>query len=55
MLLNIECSADVLKELETGFRFNDAVLRHLIVNREDAGHRPVLHPQEQGRKGDSPS
>ena len=25
-----------IKELETGFRFNDAVLRHLIVSREEA-------------------
>ncbi len=36
VLLNIECSAAVLAELETGFRFNDAVLRHLIVKRDDA-------------------
>jgi small subunit ribosomal protein S6 len=36
VLLNIECSAAVLAELESGFRFNDAVLRHLIVKREDA-------------------
>ena len=36
VLLNIECNAAVLAELETGFRFNDAVLRHLIVKREDA-------------------
>ena len=36
VLLNIECSAAVLAELEAGFRFNDAVLRHLIMKREDA-------------------
>ena len=34
VLLNIECNAAVLAELQSGFRFNDAVLRHLIVNRE---------------------
>ncbi|GAA0724116.1 30S ribosomal protein S6 [Dokdonella soli] len=34
VLLNIECSAAVLAELQSGFRFNDAVLRHLIVTRE---------------------
>ena len=34
VLMNIECSAAVLAELQSGFRFNDAVLRHLIVNRE---------------------
>jgi small subunit ribosomal protein S6 len=31
LCLNIECSKEVLAELETGFRFNDAVLRHLTV------------------------
>jgi small subunit ribosomal protein S6 len=36
VLMNIECEADVLNELESGFRFNDAVLRHLIIKREDA-------------------
>jgi small subunit ribosomal protein S6 len=36
VLMNVECSANVLKELETGFRFNDAVLRHLIIGREEA-------------------
>ena len=36
VLMNVECSANVLKELETGFRFNDAVLRHLIISREEA-------------------
>jgi small subunit ribosomal protein S6 len=36
LCLNIECSAEVLTELETGFRFNDAVLRHLTVAKTKA-------------------
>src|SRR5512141_1096265 len=36
VLMNVECGATVLGELETGFRFNDAVLRHLIIGRESA-------------------
>ena len=36
VMLNIEVSQNVLTELETGFRFNDAVLRHLIVKRDEA-------------------
>ena len=36
VLMNIESSAAVLAELESGFRFNDAVLRHLIVKRDNA-------------------
>ena len=36
LCINIECSKEVLAELETGFRFNDAVLRHLILVRDNA-------------------
>jgi small subunit ribosomal protein S6 len=36
VLMNIECSQTVLNELESGFRFNDAVLRHLILVRDAA-------------------
>ena len=36
VLMNIECTQAVLSELQSGFRFNDAVLRHLIVAREAA-------------------
>jgi len=32
VLMNIECSQEVLDELESAFRFNDAVLRHLTLN-----------------------
>ena len=36
ILLNIECDKSTLDELLGSFRFNDAVLRHLVVNRKDA-------------------
>jgi small subunit ribosomal protein S6 len=36
VLMNIECSQNVLTELESGFRFNDAVLRHLILVRDES-------------------
>lgn len=36
VLLNIEVSQGVLNELESGFRFNDAVLRHLVIKRDEA-------------------
>jgi small subunit ribosomal protein S6 len=36
VLMNIECSQSVLTELQSSFRFNDAVLRHLITAREQA-------------------
>ena len=31
VLMNIECDQETLDELEHSFKFNDAVLRHLIV------------------------
>ena len=36
ILMNIECSQSVLDELESGFRFNDAVIRHMTIRRNDA-------------------
>ena len=36
VLMNIECDGATLAELEGIFRFNDAVLRHLTVRRQDA-------------------
>ena len=42
LCLNIECGQDVLNELETGFRFNDAVLRHLTVSRDKAETAPSI-------------
>ena len=56
VLMNIECDAETLGELEHSFKFNDAVLRHLIVRMERAWTTPspmmkeekaksVLHPE----------
>lgn len=42
LCLNIECSKETLAELETGFRFNDAVLRHLTVARRKAETVPSI-------------
>jgi len=42
VLLNIECDAPTLNELTSAFRFNDAVLRHLVVKRDDAVSEPSL-------------
>ncbi len=36
ILLNVECNSDVLGEIESLFRFNDAVLRNLIIKRKSA-------------------
>ena len=42
LCLNIECGNEVLAELETGFRFNDAVLRHLTVAKAKAEATPSI-------------
>lgn len=36
VLMNVECTHDVIEEIRSAFRFNDAVLRHLIMSRKEA-------------------
>ncbi|ASK35415.1 30S ribosomal protein S6 [Alloalcanivorax mobilis] len=40
VLLNIECDGETLAELENTFRFNDAVIRHLVIRRDKAITEP---------------
>jgi small subunit ribosomal protein S6 len=42
VLMNIECGTDELKELGSAFRFNDAVLRNMIISRKEAVTDPSL-------------
>ncbi|MCW5664275.1 MAG: 30S ribosomal protein S6 [Piscinibacter sp.] len=42
LCINIECGKAVLDELETAFRFNDAVLRHLTVVKAQAETTPSV-------------
>lgn len=35
-LLNIECNEGVLEELVDAFRFNDAILRHMVIKKKSA-------------------
>ncbi len=48
--LNIETTREVLGELETGFRYNDAVLRHLTVAREKAETTPSVMMKQVERE-----
>ena len=47
-LVNIECSVKTLAELKNLFRFNDAVIRHLIIKRKVAltDSSPILKAKE---------
>ena len=49
VLINIEVSQNALNELESGFRFNDAVLRHLVIRRDEADIEPsfILKSKEK--------
>ena len=35
-LLNVECEFAVIEEIKSAFKFNDAVLRHLVISRDEA-------------------
>ncbi len=36
VLMNIECNQETLDELESAFKFNDAVLRHMVIKCKNA-------------------
>jgi small subunit ribosomal protein S6 len=36
VLMNIECSTAILEELNSAFRFNDAVIRSMVITRKEA-------------------
>ena len=50
VLMNIECSGEVLNELEHGFKFNDAVLRHLTIKMKKAVTTPSPMMKEEKSK-----
>jgi small subunit ribosomal protein S6 len=41
ILMNIECDGATLTELEHGFKFNDAILRHLTITDQACGQHTV--------------
>jgi small subunit ribosomal protein S6 len=50
VLMNIECNQTVLEELEHGFKFNDAVLRHLTMATKTAVTAPSPMMKEEKSK-----
>ena len=52
-MMNIECDQATLDELENGFRFNDAVLRNLVIRRKAAitEPSPMAQTDERDSKG----
>jgi small subunit ribosomal protein S6 len=49
VLMNIECDQKTLDELTGAFRFSDAVLRHLVVNMDEAVTEPspMAHAEDE--------
>ncbi len=54
VLMNIEAEQSVLDELVNTFRFNDAILRHLVMRRDDAVTEQSLIMKNKDEKGDKP-
>ena len=60
VLMNIECTREVLEELESAFRFNDAVLRHLTLScnsaiTEKSAMMKEVEREESAKSGDRKS
>ena len=57
VLMNIEVGNETLTELETAFKFNDAVLRHLIVSKSEAetGPSPMMKEEKSRNVTDGPA
>ncbi len=49
ILMNVECSQPVLEEIQSAFRFNDAVIRILIIQRDgpDTEPSPLLKARDE--------
>jgi small subunit ribosomal protein S6 len=49
VLMNIECDKETLASLEYAFRYNDAVLRELIIKRDEAitEASPMMKPEDE--------
>ncbi len=48
ILLNVECNQIALEELKTAFKFNDAILRNLIIKKKHAiTHESIMMKKEK--------
>jgi small subunit ribosomal protein S6 len=53
VLMNIECEQAVLNELKSAFRFNDAVLRDMVIKRDEAVTEPSFMLKNKDDRDDS--
>ena len=52
VMMNVEVGQKILTELVDGFRFNDAVLRHMVIARDEAVTEQSLIMKSKDEKGD---
>ena len=52
VLINAEASAEAIDELTTNFRYNDAVLRNLIIRQDEAvtEESPIMKAEKESRE-----
>jgi len=52
VLMNVEASNDAMEELTTTFRFNDAVIRNLVIRRDEAvtSESPIMKAEKESRE-----
>jgi len=55
VLMNVECDGETLNELDHAFKFNDAVLRHLIVKTGEAVTTPSPMMKEEKSRSLTPA
>ncbi len=48
ILMNVECDQEAIDEITSAFRFNDAVIRNLVIRRKEA----ITEPSELVKKDD---
>ena len=51
ILMNVECTDEALEELTTNFRYNDAVLRNMVIRTDEAitEESPILKAEKESR------
>jgi len=57
VLMNVECQPSDIEELESMFRFNDAVIRNMVLARDEAetGPSPLVKSQDDERESERSS
>ena len=52
ILMNVEASNEAMDELTTTFRYNDAVIRNLVIRRDEpeVGESPIMKAEKESRE-----